>query len=447
MKKTVKILLSVLCLAAGFQPALAQHATLVFDTNEANDTYPYVVCGQQHVKTKADASGKRTATLDMTQPAYVTVYFSKLNTQLCYAEPGKKLVLTYQMPAGSKSLTFGGDLARENKYLQTMRWSGAIPFSRNMTLHDYVAKNDSLTKLDIARMEQEKLPATFRQWEQKRIETQALERLLRIHTKDTTAYLSLLANKVVKDAEWLRIPKYLYVADQYIRLLTRLTTPGGKLTEGEELADRRIACIKQYVHQPDVAGYLVDITLFHLAELNLPRYNEVYHQYVKDSKRLAAYDAATRKAAGMAKGAPCPDFCFADNKGGKVRLADLRGKFVYIDLWATWCGPCKGEMPALLALEKQFEGKDILFVSLSVDTNKHVELWKKTITQMGLGGIQLHLGEQWDWLKTFMPSSMSVPRFILLDREGRIIDAHAPRPSDKTIATRLEQLLAETEGK
>ena len=110
-------------------------------------------------------------------------------------------------------------------------------------------------------------------------------------------------------------------------------------------------------------------------------------------------------------------------------------------MWATWCGPCKGEMPSLLKLEEEFAGKDILFVSLSIDRNKDIDLWKKTIEEMGLGGIQLHLGENWDWLKIFMPSSMSVPRFVLLDREGKIINASMSRPSDKATAERFKQLL------
>lgn len=124
-----------------------------------------------------------------------------------------------------------------------------------------------------------------------------------------------------------------------------------------------------------------------------------------------------------------------------VSLADLKGKFVYIDMWATWCGPCKGEMPSLLELEKRFEGKDILFVSLSVDKNKDIELWKQTIEKMGLGGIQLHLGENWTWLKNFMPASMSVPRFVLLDQKGKIIDANMSRPSDKATAEKFHDLL------
>lgn len=210
---------------------------------------------------------------------------------------------------------------------------------------------------------------------------------------------------------------------------------------GTELADRRLECILGNIKEPALLSYLVDMTLFHFGEQGIEKYKNVYNQYVKNPKRLALFAEACRKAERIAPGQPCPDFQFADNTGKTVALKDLKGKFVYLDIWATWCGPCKGEMPSLQLLEKRFEGKDILFVSLSVDRNKDIELWKQTIEKMGLGGIQLHLGEDWDWLKNFMPASMSVPRFILLDREGKIIDASMSRPSDKVTAERLEALL------
>lgn len=438
----IKKIMCTLCMLLGLLPMAAQRATFIFDVPNTEAPYPYVVYGQQKLKAEADAAGRKMVTIAMDMPAYVTVYFSKLDSRLFYIEPDKQLVLKYQMPEGSKSLTLSGDLVAENQYLRSLRWAGPLPYSRNQSLQAFLQKSDSLASVDRERLASQPFSAAFKEWEQKRIEVHALERLLRLHTTDTVAHLSLLKDRIVKDATWLHIPDYQHLADQYIRLLVRYATGSKKMLEGEMLADRRLECIQTYVKQPDIAGYLVDITLFHLAEENIPRYNELYHRYVKNPQRIALYEAATRKAEAMAAGKPCPDFCFADNKGGKVRLLDLRGKYVYIDLWATWCGPCKGEMPALLEIEKKFEDKDILFVSISVDANKHVDLWKKTIEQMGLKGIQLHLGEQWGWLKTFMPSSISVPRFILLDREGRILDAHAPRPSDKTFANRLEQLLA-----
>lgn len=100
-------------------------------------------------------------------------------------------------------------------------------------------------------------------------------------------------------------------------------------------------------------------------------------------------------------------------------------------------------MPALKKIEKQFEGRGIEFVSLSVDKDKDSLLWKKTIHDMQLGGIQLILGEQWDWIRQLMPTGISVPRCVLIDREGRFIDAHAPRPSSDKLIPLLEKLVSE----
>ena len=434
----------VICFLLGTTAGWGQITTMTFEIDKANaDAKPYITIGQQTMQSDdGGRMGKRVVKLDIDKPTYVTVHFSKLDSRLCYVEPGKDLVLKYSMTQGSKSLSYGGSLAKENTYILNHKWAGPLPFAPKRTIDQSIASIDSLCAIDKARLREQGFSTTFTEWEEKRMETHALEQMLRIYTNDSETLKARLKTHIVKDGDWLRLPSYMHVADQYIRLLVRMDVGLKKSLEGEELADKRVRCIEDNVSQPDIKGYLIDITLFHLGELNIPRYNDLYHHYVKVPERLALYDASTKKAQKMAQGQPCPDFNFADNNGGKVSLADLRGKVVYIDLWATWCGPCKGEMPALLELEKQFEGKDICFVSISVDSNKNIDLWKKTIKQMGLKGIQLHLGEQWDWLKTFMPSSISVPRFIILDREGRIIDAHAPRPSDKGIAAKLEVLIA-----
>ena len=141
------------------------------------------------------------------------------------------------------------------------------------------------------------------------------------------------------------------------------------------------------------------------------------------------------------KGKPSPSFEYENHKGGKTSLADLKGKWVYIDVWATWCGPCIMEIPYLQELEKKFHGKKIAFVSISVDPAKDKEKWKKFVTNKSLGGIQLFADNNFnsDFIKAY--SINSIPRFILLDPNGNIVDADALRPSYPDLEKELNALL------
>lgn len=132
----------------------------------------------------------------------------------------------------------------------------------------------------------------------------------------------------------------------------------------------------------------------------------------------------------FAKGKASPKFVNLENfKGGTTSLDDLKGKFVYIDVWATWCRPCLGQIPALKELEEDYKGKNIEFVSISTDKpNKH-EAWKNMIVSKGMSGIQLFAGTDQSFMQTYQINS--IPRFIFIDTEGNIVDANAPRPSQK----------------
>ncbi len=150
------------------------------------------------------------------------------------------------------------------------------------------------------------------------------------------------------------------------------------------------------------------------------------------------------------KGAPSPTFVGYENyKGGTTSLADLKGKYVYVDVWATWCGPCKVEIPSLKKVEHEYEGKNIQFVSISVDDARRSgggsldvakEKWRAMIAEKELGGIQLFSDNNWnsDFVKNYKING--IPRFILIDPNGNIVDADAPRPSsDKLIELFNEQ--------
>lgn len=139
--------------------------------------------------------------------------------------------------------------------------------------------------------------------------------------------------------------------------------------------------------------------------------------------------------------APSPTFNYENHKGGTTKLEDLRGKYVYIDVWATWCGPCIAEIPHLKKVEEHFKGKNIEFVGISIDTKKDYEKWKKFVVTKELVGTQLFADNDWnsDFVKAY--GINGIPRFILIDPKGNVVNANADRPSSPALTAQLEKLL------
>lgn len=149
----------------------------------------------------------------------------------------------------------------------------------------------------------------------------------------------------------------------------------------------------------------------------------------------------------LPKGQTSPSFAAYENfNGEKTSLADLKGKYVYVDVWATWCGPCKVEIPYLQEVEKKYHEKNIAFVSISVDDPKRNgswekanENWRNMVEEKELGGIQLFApqGFQSEFIQDYKING--IPRFILIDPEGNIVDASAPRPSSQALINLFDE--------
>jgi len=134
------------------------------------------------------------------------------------------------------------------------------------------------------------------------------------------------------------------------------------------------------------------------------------------------------------EGEPAIDFNYPDTDGNEFSLASFKGNLVYVDVWATWCGPCKAEIPSLQKLEVDYHGKDITFMSVSVDTEK--EAWEKMVAEKELGGVQLWAD---GWSKITKDYAIfGIPRFMLFDAEGNVISTNAPRPSSEEIRGLLD---------
>ena len=135
------------------------------------------------------------------------------------------------------------------------------------------------------------------------------------------------------------------------------------------------------------------------------------------------------------------DFNYEDFSGGQKTLNDLKGKIVYIDVWATWCGPCLKEIPSLKVLVNEYSDKKIEFVSISIDHKKDYEKWREMVSEKNVGGLQLYDSEGLNssFMKAFNVGL--IPRFIMLDEEGKIITSNAPRPSSDDVRSFINKHL------
>lgn len=137
-----------------------------------------------------------------------------------------------------------------------------------------------------------------------------------------------------------------------------------------------------------------------------------------------------------------PELSFVDMAGNAKSLADFKGKVVYIDFWASWCGPCKVQFPFAKKLHEQLKGKDIVFLYLSLDDT--VERWKEGIEDNGLGSFANGYLEQ-GWKTPFLVQRgvNGIPRYMILDKEGKLVDENAKRPNDADLLPVLLKYIGE----
>ena len=109
---------------------------------------------------------------------------------------------------------------------------------------------------------------------------------------------------------------------------------------------------------------------------------------------------------------------FVDAEGRKLGLADFRGKFVLVNLWATWCGPCRREMPSLDRLQARLSGGDFTVLALSQD-RKGVAAVQKFLTQIGTHNLEVFVDSSARSARKL--GAIGLPTSVLLDREGKAI--------------------------
>jgi len=130
-------------------------------------------------------------------------------------------------------------------------------------------------------------------------------------------------------------------------------------------------------------------------------------------------------------GAIAPDFTQNDINGNPVKLSSFRGKYVLVDFWASWCGPCRQENPNLVAAYNQFKGKNFTILGVSLDKPDGKADWLNAIKSDGLAWTQVSDLNFWNNEVAVLYAVQSIPHNFLIDPTGKII-AKDLRGSDLT---------------
>ncbi len=191
--------------------------------------------------------------------------------------------------------------------------------------------------------------------------------------------------------------------------------------------------IKEQFSSSAVRDYLrTKVVLSLIGEDGTPTMNPLIMQFRSDVKnkdyRKLVNDKYVKYAM-IDDGSLAPDFEGVTIDGRVVRLSDFEGKYLYIDVWATWCGPCKHELPYFEILKEEYRGRNIEFISVSIDKSRFA--WENMVREKNMQGHQLFVNGDFDSNFAALYSVKAVPQFILIDPQGQIIDLTARHPSGR----------------
>jgi len=174
---------------------------------------------------------------------------------------------------------------------------------------------------------------------------------------------------------------------------------------------------------------------------SLNYYKEQFEPYISELKNVA-YKSSLNETFSIKQiqllktqiGKPAPNFTLENNFGESFSLEDFKGKVVYLDLWASWCAPCRAETPSFKLLNEKYKNDNrITFISVAVHDG--VDQWKKALDEDKPNWLQL-LDKDGIVSKSYVASA--IPLFIIIDKKGNIVDFNAPSPSS---GLQIERLL------
>lgn len=168
-----------------------------------------------------------------------------------------------------------------------------------------------------------------------------------------------------------------------------------------------------------------------------------YGNSFKDKKYLAIAMGKNSTFNRLSKGMPAPAFNATSINKEQFSLEELRGKFVIVDVWATWCGPCREMSPHFERMALKYKNENIKFIALSTD--RQIESWYVEAKSKSKSVLQLHINN--DRLFSNNYDVEFIPRFILIDPQGNFVNSSMPSPDSPSFEKELRLALGLAEQK
>lgn len=397
---------------------------------ETDTIIPLTLVGDTTTATKT-MEGR--VTLNIPEATYGRITY-RWKKSTVYLEPGKDFNMEWDLTPAALTVSVNSKKSQINPYLSGNELHGPVMGDFGKDPSEILDLMEEYCKNCFAVLDSKKLDKTFVAKERQRI-TYWIYGFLAQYAQqkqcDEAVYEMLQALSDVYDGWLVQMPEY---TNYQYSAVTALALRDADIDETPEGQAKAVTTVLEYVvknvKNNDLLQYLIGTNAVALVANNgtegAERIKEIVDANITDKTILHAFNVAWAEGNKLKAGRPSPDFNFEDIDGKHWTLADLRGKYVYIDIWATWCVPCKGEIPHLKKLEETFHGMNIAFVSLSCDRDK--AKWSNMVKEQNLTGIQLWGGEDNDFLRKYR--AQTIPRFIFLDPNGRIINPDMTRPSD-----------------
>jgi peroxiredoxin len=196
-------------------------------------------------------------------------------------------------------------------------------------------------------------------------------------------------------------------------------------TEFRRLHEERRAKQQQFVRDnPNSFFAIVAISESVSSDFNADEIEELFlliNPKLRDTESGKAFAQRIEAAKTIAIGKPAPDFTQNDPNGNPISLSDFQGKYVLLEFWASWCGPCRQENPNLVKAYAAYKNKGFEILGVSLDETKRAEDWTNAIEKDGLTWAQVSDLKGWNNAVARMYGVRAVPQNFLLDSQGIII--------------------------